>query len=167
MCVTQTVLWCNESWLLTKSEKRLLQSTQLNMLRRIAGPRRRPEEDWVEWVKRSTRAARKAAKQSGIRFWLEAHLRSKWCWAGHVMRMNENRLARRAAVWRDSVWQAAEVNDLPPRLRIRRPCRTRWFRYEDELRRFAAHLGCTPWQDLAQHRDSWLDSCSDFIKYTQ
>ena len=40
--VTQTVLWCSESWLLTVKEKRLLVTTQNRMLRRIAGPGRRP-----------------------------------------------------------------------------------------------------------------------------
>ena len=47
------------------------------MLRRIAGPRRHPEEQWVDWIKRSTRAARKSAKTAGIRFWLEAHLKAR------------------------------------------------------------------------------------------
>ena len=46
--VTQTVLWCSESWLLTLKEKRLLVSTQNNMLRKVAGPKRRPEEPWVD-----------------------------------------------------------------------------------------------------------------------
>ena len=44
-CVTQTALWCCESWLLTQKEKQLLQTTQHAMLRRIAGPRRRPDEE--------------------------------------------------------------------------------------------------------------------------
>jgi len=142
-----------------------LQSTQNHMLRRIAGHRRRPEETWVEWVKRSTRAARKAAVSAGIRFWLPTYLRSKWCWAGHVMRMHSDRLARRALVWRDSEWQAAETKDFPGNIRIRRPRRTRWFRWEDELRRFAVLCGNKPWQEMAKDRDSWLKHADNFIKF--
>ena len=162
--VTQTVLWCTESWLLTKAEKRWLQSVQNNMLRRIAGPRRRPDETWVEWIKRATRAARSVAKDVPIRFWSEAHLRSKWRWAGHVMRMHEDRLARRSVVWRDSAWQADE-NRMPESLRMRRSRSTRWFRWEDELRHFAQTLGEAPWQELARDRDQWQSLADDFIKY--
>ena len=35
-------------------------------------------------------------------FWLEAHLRCEWHWAGHVARMDRQRLAARALSWRDS-----------------------------------------------------------------
>jgi hypothetical protein len=166
-CVGQSVLWCTESWLLTKSEKRLLQSTQHNMLRRIAGPRRRPEEEWVEWVRRSTRAALQQARKSKVRLWVDAHLRSKWSWAGHVLRMSGERLARRAVTWRDSQWQAFEVSEMPASLRIRRPFRTRWFRWEDELRRFAAQHHEIPWQQLAEDREGWLSCCDEFVKRTK
>ena len=75
--ITQTALWCNESWLLTVKEKRLLESTQNSLLREMARPRKHPQEDWLDWVKRSTRAVRKAAGSVGIRFWLPAHLKAK------------------------------------------------------------------------------------------
>ena len=48
--VTSTVLWCNESWIITKKEKSLLVATQNSMLRRIAGPRRKPDEPWLDWM---------------------------------------------------------------------------------------------------------------------
>ena len=111
------MLWCCESWLITQPEKRLLKTTLHAMLRRIAGPRRRPLEDWLDWIKRSTRQAVAAARKLGIRLWHEAHLRVKWNWAGHVLRMSPDRLARRATVWRDSSWQATEML-LPASLRI-------------------------------------------------
>ena len=171
-CDTQTALWCSESWLLIWKEKQLLQTTQRAMLRRIAGPRRRPEEDWVDWIKRSTRKALVAAKVAGIRMWEESHLKSKWCWAGHVLRMDPSRLARRAAEWRDSQWQATEYQ-LPASLRIRRPTRKRWFRWEDDLRRYATHCGWATWQSQAQVRDSngqaslWLHHCTAFVQHTK
>ena len=125
--VTQTALWGCESWLITQSEKRLLQSTQNAMLRRFAGARRRPEEDWLDWIKRSTRRVLSTARESGIRFWHEEHLKRKWCCAGHVVRMDSDRLASRAAGCRVSVCQASE-QESPASLRIRIPRRTRWFR---------------------------------------
>ena len=163
--VSQTVLWCCESWLLILKEKRLLKSTQNQMLRRIAGPRRRPLEPWVDWIKRSTRAARAAATQAGVRFWLEAHLQSKWRWAGHVIRMEEDRLASRSLQWRDSVWWSQE-KDLPVQLRTRRPHRTKWFRWEDELKRYAVHCGWASWQEMARQGSVWHEHCSRFVQFT-
>ena len=172
-CVTQTALWCCESWLITQKEKNLLQSTQNRMLRKIAGPRRRPDEDWVEWIKRSTREATGRAKEAGIRFWLNAHLKSKWCWAGHVIRMSPERLARRAVEWRDAEWWAKEVAEVSAQLRMRRPHRTHWFRWEDELRRYASRCGWSSWQSVARTRNSsgnastWLDHCEAFILHSR
>ena len=162
--VTQTALWCCESWLLTQNEKRLLQTAQHAMLRRIAGPRRKPGEEWVEWIKRSTRQAVRAAKDAGIRFWRDAHLKAKWTWAGHVFRMADDRLARRAVTWRDSQWQATEYA-LPASLRLRRPCRTRWFRWEDDLRKYAEHCSWQSWQSVAQNRSAWSDHANSFVQF--
>ena len=162
-CVTQSALWCSESWLLTSSEKQLLRTTQHAMLRRIAGPRRAPDETWVDWIKRSTRKAVAEAQGAGIRFWCDEHLKNKWCWAGHVARMHPQRLARRALEWRDSQWQSTEYQ-LPGQLRIRRPGRRRWFRWEDDLRNYAARIGERPWQELAQQRDVWRSHCQLFVK---
>ena len=162
--VTQTALWCNESWLLTVKEKRLLTSTFNCMLRKIAGPRRRPEEEWVDWIKRSTRSARKLAETAGIRFWQQSHLKAKWCWAGHVLRMEPSRLACRATQWRDSAWWKNEEG-FPIGVRMHRPYRTRWFRWEDDIKRYASSEGWQSWQTAAQDRDCWSNHCQSFIKY--
>ena len=164
--VSQTLLWCNESWVLTVKEKRLLKSAQNQMLRRIAGPRRQPEEPWVDWIQRSMRAARKVATAAGIRFWLEAHLRSKWDWAGHVLRMSNEMLARRAVQWRDSVWWSQELY-LPLRMRTQRPHKTRWFRWEDEVRRYADHCMSTSWQEAAAQKSSWQGHCKGVDFFAQ
>ena len=170
--VTQTAFWCSESWLLTRKEKQLLQTTQNSMLRRIAGPRRRPDEGYVDWIRRSTRKAIARAKEAGIRFWQAAHLKSKWSWAGHVLRMNPERIARRAVEWRDSRWQATEYL-VPISMRITRPVSKRWFRWEDELHKYAAHCGWDSWQAVAQQRDDsgsasvWLNHCEAFVLFAK
>ena len=155
MSVSQTALWCNESWLLTRREKSRLPSTQNYMLRRIAGPRRKPEEPWVDWVKRSTRSAKTVAKHTGIRFWADEHPRCKWRWAGHVLRMESNRLARPATLWRDSVWWQIDVAWNGPSLCQRRVGRRRWFRWEDELRQYMQQNGLGDWKSMAQDRNEW------------
>ena len=42
--VSQTVLWCSQSWLDTQEEKRHLQSTQNEMLKQTEGARCGPDE---------------------------------------------------------------------------------------------------------------------------
>ena len=163
--VTQTVLWCSESWLITQREKQILRSTQHAMLRKIAGARRQPSEDWLDWLKRSTRRALAAAKEHKIRMWHEAHIKQKWTWAGRVMQMPAYRLARRAVEWRDSAWQATEAL-LPSALRVRRPTRSHWFRWEDELRRYATYKGWSSWQSVAKSEpDTWMQSFSNFLDH--
>ena len=165
--VAQTALWCCESWLLTQKEKRLVKATQHAMLRRIAGPRRNPDEDWIAWVQRSTRAALAHARASSVRIWLDFHHRSKYTWAGHVVRMDSNRLARRALTWRDSEWWASEFLEKPARERLRRPHCTHWFRYEDELKRFALAQGWQSWQGRAKVTGTWLLSTSAFCQHVR
>ena len=154
-CVSRGVLWCCESWLPTQDEKRKLVSVQNDMLRRIVGIRRRPDEDWIPWIIRSTRDAREAAVGASVNLWPEAIMRAKWRWAGHVARMEPSRLCRRTVEWRDSEWCATRdvVGGRP-----RRPKRTRWFRWEDDLRSYAPR-----WKDVAQNRDQWKAHESNFL----
>ena len=75
--VSGTVLWASESWSPRVEELRRFQSTQRAMLRRIVGCSRRPEELWIDWIQRTTRKARAAAKQTGVQEWPRAHLQRK------------------------------------------------------------------------------------------
>ena len=115
-------------------------------------------------IKRSTRQAVCAAKQHRVRLWKESHLKNKWNRAGHVIRMDKDRIARRAVEWRDSRWQDVE-NLMPDQLRIRRPGRKRWFRWEDELHRYAKHCGLVSWQAEAESREVWQAHCDDFVHF--
>ena len=163
-CVTPCVLWCCETWLLTDKEKRLLKTTQNQMLRRIAGPRRALEESWVNWIQRSTRKARAYAKQAGLRSWLDIHYTKKWLGAGHVARMGPERLAHRGMSWRDSRWWMEE-RLLPVRFRTTRPHKQKWFRWEDDLRRFAESNGWPDWTSKAMCRSSWQGRLNAFLVF--
>ena len=151
-------------------KKQMLRSTQHSMLRKMAGPRRRPEEAWVDWIQRSTRTARSLAQKAGVRMWLDTHLQNKWCWAGHVMRMHDTRLARRGLEWRDSLWWSEE-SEILAALRLRQPGRAHWFRWEDQLKQYALHSGWSSWQAVEQKRDAsgqaseWLEHCKFSVKF--
>ena len=170
MTVTQTALWGSDSWNLTMAEKRLLKTTFHAMLRRIVGIGRAPEEPWVDWIKRATRKACLEAKKVRICFWLQTHIRNKFLWAGHVVRMAGTRLARRATEWRDNDWWKLESATYG-HLRQKRPHRTRWFRWDDDLTRFATHKGWSSWKDEAKKRDTegkarwWQSHVSEFVAF--
>ena len=153
-CVSKSVLWCCESWLPTEEEKRRLQSAQNDMLRRIVGIKRRPQEEWVPWIIRATHVARDAACKYGVQSWVNTLLATKWRWAGHIARMPSDRWCKKTVEWRDAEWCATRnvVGGRP-----RRPWRTRWFRWEDDLREHSMF-----WKDEAQHRDRWKQCTSSF-----
>ena len=164
--VTQTVLGCTESWVMTGAEKRMLKSTKNCMLRRILGTKRAPGQTWVDWMKSSTQSAREKAHAAHIRFWVDSHLKSKWAWAGHIQRMACDRLARRATVWRDSAWWHEETL-LPPHLRMHRSHRRYWLRWEDDLKRYAAHRDWPQWQEKTKPKEAWLSHQADFARFVQ
>ena len=106
------------------------------------------------------------AREPNKRKWVATHLRSKFLWAGHVARQDIHRLARRITEWRDSSWWATELQ-LPVRLRIRRPCRTRWFRWEDALKACATRMGWSSWQEQAQNREAWFNAVDGYVSSTR
>ena len=147
-----------------------MKTTQNQMLRRIAGPRRVGNETWVEWVQRATRAAWVGARRAGIKPWLEMHYVQKWLWAGHVARMSAERLAHRAVHWRDSSWWRQQLVQ-PQRFRTTRPDKTKWFRWEDDLRRYADTKGWHDWSTIARQKDEtgkaslWNSHAHSFAKF--
>ena len=101
--VSKSALWCAESWTLTVRQKRRIRSTQRAMLRAMFGPGRIPNEDYLSWIKRATKAAEARARQAGMQCWLRRQLSMKWAWAGKIIRMEPERWARRMTTWRDSI----------------------------------------------------------------
>ena len=149
-------LWCCESWTLSKQQMSKIRSAQRSMLRRFAGPRRRPDETYIEWVQRATREAEAVATQAGVRMWVPAVLSSKWCWAGHVERMGPHRWAKRMTHWRDDRWWK-EQDHRSSALRPKRARAGRHTRCEHDLCKFAAELGWVSWNKAACERpkDVW------------
>ena len=158
--VTPVVLWCAQTWTLTSDQKRRLSTTQRDMLRRFAGPRRRAEENWVSWVRRATWAAEAHAVESGVKPWVGEHLKLKHQWAGHVARMKGSMWAHRCTRWRDKAWQRQQAH-----VRAMRVCVRRWTRWEDDLVGFAEHSGWVDWSEAAQLRVMWKEHCDDFVRF--
>ena len=160
--VTKAALWCSESWTLTVKEKKQLRTAQRDMLRRFAGPKRKPDETYVDWIQRATHAAECRARNAGSKRWLDLHLNSKWKWAAKLADASHERLARRVTFWRDSAWwshqeRGAAAYGVRP-IRAKPGSMLRW---EDDMRRFCEKLDSIPWQDLVMDRERWFqESCS-------
>ena len=135
------------------------------MLRRFAGPRRRPEEDYLLWVVRCTRAVEESMRAAGMKPCLDLYLTRKWLWAGRIMRMDRFRWTRRVTTWRDGFWWRRQPKDL---LTPARAKRTHWFRWEDELARFAESQKWTSWQEeaISQSEQQWLLFSDAFCRFT-
>ena len=74
--VGSCVLWCAKSWTLRTEEIRFLKTVHRAMLRRIIFAGRGQDEDYINFIRRTTRRAETYAKTSGVRDWIEASSRS-------------------------------------------------------------------------------------------
>ena len=63
-----------------------LNSMQLEMVARMSGIRRRPEESWLDHRLRGLRAARQILHNAGMERWSTIWLRRHWQYRGHVAR---------------------------------------------------------------------------------
>ena len=141
---------------------------QRSMLRRFAGPRRRPDEDFVSWIRRSTRAATQTADAAGVRCWVMEHLKAKWCWAGHLARMGHYRAdswALKATFWRDAAWkQDYSRGQLLHSVRPLRSRAGRWNRWEDEIVKGSKELGVLNWILKASDKTWWNENALEFAR---
>ena len=134
------------------------------MLRKFVAPLGRDEDAYIHWVKRATHIAEERAFALGFESFLDAFLRKKWHWAGHVARMDSQRWARRLTEWRDNTWWQEVKNDRgrPVHAQAGR----QFAKWEDDLVHFGRHMGWDSWIDIAKHEDkiSWNGRSDDFIR---
>jgi hypothetical protein len=160
--VSKSALWCADSWTLTVKQKRHLRAVQRAMLRRMVGPGRKPNEEYIPWIKRTTHIAEDRAREAGVKCWLRQHLRLKWQWAGKIASMSEERWAYRLTAWRDSTWQSEHGTATDRPSRSRPGNRLRW---EDDLRKYAASKGLDAWRTTAQTSATWHAHEDPFIEW--
>ena len=165
--VAMSLLWCSETWALTVKQKRHLRAVQRAMLRKMMHIGRRPEEDYLTWIRRATKKAEEEAKKSGVKCWLSMHLESKWRWAGSLANMSAERWAARTTFWRDSDWWSYQPRGSSSY--GARPIRSRpgnMLRWEDDLRKYAAQCDLDSWQEAASNEADWKSHEEAFVMYS-
>ena len=142
--VTTTALYGSCSWVMTRERK--LQVAQRRMLRRVCSSARRPDEDWVDWIRRATDYAEHCLKAHGADSWVVAQRSRKWRWAGKVARMMPDRWAQLVLLWEPGGGHR----------RVGRPCR----RWSEDLEEFCNDKD---WILYAQDDKAW-QSCEASFK---
>ena len=85
------------------------------------------EEDWIEFIKRSTKEAEEHMEKLKIPCWIEVHRRTKWRKARRIVFVNEQRWNRRVFDWHPGL-----DTSIKTRRQEGRPKR----RWEDDLNEF-------------------------------
>ena len=160
--VGSSVLYGSHAWTPRADELRQLRAAQNRMLNRICQVPRYPEELLVDWLRRSTRKSRQFAEEAGVRDWVQAHARKKWLWAGHVARRPASTWLWKVSSWRDAEWNCLAKDGAS---RLLRPSRRRWMKWEDALRRFAAHSLGGSWKLFAGEAKSWNGTTEAFVQW--
>lgn len=126
MCIYPAILYGCQTWSLTKKQLKRLDVTQYQMFRSILGIRKyeKISNQRINEVMQMKDLSKEATKM-------------KWNWAGHVVRMDNNRWAKKLTEW---------IPKSNKRTRGRK--RIRWY---DEMRK---NVG-TEWQSIARDRQLW------------
>ena len=106
--VQACVLYGAETWTLTSAQSRSLDVTLHAMIRRIMNLGRRPMaggglEPWLDWWRRTNRAARKAWLDANFLPWSSVCRQMKWRWAC-TLANDEASLCRSVVVCRGVEW---------------------------------------------------------------
>ena len=110
------------------------------------------QEDWVDWIKRTTQVAEEHFKRAGLEDWVTAARRKYWRWAGHLARRDDGRWSSRLLSWSPSGRRSRG-----------HPCK-RWSSDLDEFFRLldGSPRGC--WPHVAQSREVWHNLEEIFVR---
>ena len=132
--VVSTLLYSSETWTLYRTHINTLSAFHMRMLRSICN---------VSWKDKITNhEILTRCKISGIEALL---IKSQMRWAGHVVRMNEDRLPK-----------IALYGQLSSAVR---PMGCPLLRYKDKLKANISTLGITNWETVAKDRTKWRSTC--------
>ena len=98
--VTPAALYASATWTLSAEQERRLRTTQRKMLRKMVGAGRSPEESWVDYIQRATRACVSLAQRHGVEDWADVFWRSKLKIAVKTTNVQDGRWNARLASWK-------------------------------------------------------------------
>jgi hypothetical protein len=134
-CIQPAITYGCQVWAMTKRMQAKLQTTQRSMERAMIGVTKRDHKT-NKWIR----------EKSGLCDIMETIKKQKWCWAGHVARMNDGRWTKRTTEW------------IPlDKKRERARPKTRW---SDEIRKFVGNT----WMRAAQNRNEWKIHGKAFVQ---
>ena len=111
------------------------------------------EEEWFEYIKRSTREADENMKKHKLKCWIEVHRRQKWRMARRIITLPAKRWNRRVFNWHPGL-----DTSIKTRRHVGRP-RRRW---EDDLDEF---MKTEEGQDkniyVLKNNNSWMEEIED------
>ena len=87
------------SWTLTASMEQQLRTVQRKMVRKMLRAHRLPNEEWVEYIKRTTASAENKMSELGYADWVSSFKRRKWRFAARIARAVDNRWSKRLFDW--------------------------------------------------------------------
>ena len=117
------------------------------------------EEDWVEFIKRSTKDAEDHMKKHKIPCWIEVHRRTKWRMARRIVTLPQKRWNKRVFEW-----QTGLDTTLRTKRSLGRPKR----RWEDDLNEFTkTEENHEKAQYDLKNNNSWMDEIQDYQKWKE
>ena len=128
------------------------------MLRMVLGSGRRilegdQLEDWVDWIKRSTRDVENRLEKLNLNDWVTTVRQRQWRWARTLVTMTEDRWAHRAIHWTPEWHRGMRKQARPHR------------RWHDHFTSFLLEGGITQhWSEVAS-TDVWSELESQFLAY--
>ena len=117
------------------------------------------EEDWIEYIKRSTKEAEEHIEKQKIPCWIEIHRRMKWRMARRIVSLPEKRWTRRVFDWHPGL-----DTSIRTRRQVGRPKR----RWEDDLNEF---MKTEEGQEKAKYdlmnNNSLMDEIKEYKKWQE
>jgi hypothetical protein len=138
--VTPCVLYASGTWTMTVDAEAKLRTTRRKMLRWMMRIGRKPEEDWVEYIKRATARCDQLAADHGVSDWVGLQRERKWKLAGQTANRDDQRWNTRLLTWKP--W----FRNLPYRS-VGHPCK----RWDDDIVKLAGGS----WMDVAKDANLW------------
>ena len=117
------------------------------------------EEDWIEYIKRSTKEAEEHMEKHKITCWIETHRRQKWRMARRIITLPVKRCNRRFSTG---------ILGLDTSIRARRLVGRPKRRWEDDLNEFMkTEEGQKKDKYDLKNNNSWMDEIQDYKKWKE